>query len=110
MAWESSTRSKRLPSDWTKRRKVVLRRDGYQCTVMVSENERCPTYADEVDHVVRGDNHSYDNLASICKYHHGLKTQVEAKEAAKVAREEFKAQHGRPTVPHPGLVQGDVDD
>lgn len=57
--WASSDRAKRLPSNWTALRRLVLQRDRYTCHV-------CGGYGDRVDHVVAGDNHDPSNLAPIC--------------------------------------------
>lgn len=97
MAWEGSTRRQRLPSDWAQRRARVLRRDGHRCTV-VTDGHRCPAPADEVDHIVRGDDHRMSNLASICTDHHKRKTAREAADARRATS------NRRPREAHPGLV------
>lgn len=97
MAWQGSTRRQRLPDDWPARRRHVLDRDGHRCTVVVN-GARCTARADDVDHIVRGDDHSYSNLASICRPHHKQKT---AREAADARR---RTSNRRPQEPHPGLV------
>lgn len=68
-------RNKRLPSDWQSRRKVILARDGFKC-------QSCKVSpATEVDHIKRGDDHSYDNLQSLCAECHRKKTFEEAMNA-----------------------------
>lgn len=97
MAWQGSTRRQRLPADWGPRRRHVLERDGHRCCVVV-HGARCTAPADEVDHIVRGDDHSYANLASICSDHHKQKTAREAAEARRATS------NRRPHEPHPGLI------
>lgn len=55
-----STRRSRLPSDWARLRLRILRRDACTCHV-------CGGEANEVDHIVPGDNHDPSNLAPICR-------------------------------------------
>lgn len=50
----------------------MFRRDGYRCQICKKN------YANEVDHIVRGDDHAYDNLQAICKPCHQKKTFNEA--------------------------------
>lgn len=57
--WAGSTRRSRLPPDWQRRVAYVLERDDHTCY-------RCRRFANRVDHVVAGDDHSYSNLAAIC--------------------------------------------
>jgi 5-methylcytosine-specific restriction protein A len=64
----------------------------------VTDGARCTAPADEVDHIVRGDDHSYANLASICLDHHKQKTAREAAEARR------RTSNRRPAERHPGLV------
>lgn len=74
--WEGSTRKNRLPPDWQRRRRNVLRRDRGICHVCGQAG------ADEVDHVIPGDDHSLGNLAAI--HHdpcHLQKSLAEAREA-----------------------------
>ena len=63
---------------WRKLRKVILRRDGYQCAQCRREGILNP--ADEVDHIVakaRGGDDEPANLQSLCKPHHAAKTKAE---------------------------------
>lgn len=63
MAWAGSTRRQRLPKDWPARVRAVRERDRDTC--YVCGGEECGNERIEVDHVVRGDNHSLTNLACI---------------------------------------------
>ena len=72
--WEGSTRRQRLPPDWERRRKRILERDPI-CKVC---DNALSTIA---DHIVPGDDHSYENLQGICDPCHREKTQREAAEA-----------------------------
>lgn len=68
--WSHSTRSKRLPKDWSTRRKHIMKRDNGTCY-------KCGDKADQVDHIEPGDDHSFDNLAAICETCHRKKTAQE---------------------------------
>lgn len=57
--WAGSTRKSRLPSDWSTRRLIVLKRDNGICYLCGGAG------ADTVDHVEVGDNHSLSNLAAV---------------------------------------------
>lgn len=64
---------------WQKKRKRILKRDGYQC-VPCKRAERV-TPADEVDHIVnlaQGGSDDDSNLQSICGACHAEKTKGEA--------------------------------
>lgn len=81
MTWEGSDRRARLPHDWALRRVRVLRRAAYRCEARFSTGERCGSPANQVDHIVRGDDHEPENLQALCVYCHGKKTAAEAAEA-----------------------------
>jgi 5-methylcytosine-specific restriction enzyme A len=93
MAWDDSTRSARLPANWPAIRARVLRRDRGICHVCGRPG------ADQVDHLVAGDDHSDANLAAIhdrpC---HRRKSSAEGNDA----RARQRAQARRPPEPHPG--------
>ena len=66
-----------LPSDWPRRRKVVLERDRWLCVI---RGPGCTRRATEVDHIVPraafvagGDPHSFDNLRSVCSVCHAAR-------------------------------------
>lgn len=99
MAWSSSTRARRLPNDWKRRRLAVLERDGWRCTRLV-DGKRCTARATEVDHVHRGDDHRLENLAALCTDCHRVKTQAEA------AAGRHRHRMHRELDAHPGLVNG----
>jgi 5-methylcytosine-specific restriction protein A len=90
--WASSTRAARLPRDWHARKAAVRKRDGDRCWV-------CGGYgADQIDHKVRGDDHSLANLAPIHNVPcHQRKSQQEAH------AERWKYRESRPAEQHPGL-------
>lgn len=87
--WAGSDRRDRLPSDWPARRAKVLARDGYRCTEQTPQG-RCVARATDVDHVVRGDDHSLANLTSLCSSHHAAKSAREGVEARQWARQQRK--------------------
>ncbi len=99
MGWETSDRKSRLPADWPSRRRRVLIRDGYACQVRSDTGIKCGAPSNEVDHIVRGDDHRESNLQAICRSHHAAKTTAEAAEAR---REKFIPRR-RPAEKHPGL-------
>ena len=96
--WEGSTRKDTLPPDWAKRRKYVLERDGYRCQHIRSDrNKACGAFANQVDHKnqERRHDHSYDNLQSLCHWHHQRKSSAEGGRGNK---------RKNATPRHPGLL------
>lgn len=79
--WKGSDRRDRLPADWPARRAFVLKRDLYRCTQVLVDGSQCRAMANQVDHVARGDDHSYENLTSLCEDHHAAKSSREGNEA-----------------------------
>jgi 5-methylcytosine-specific restriction enzyme A len=88
--WQGSNRNRRLPNDWAKTRARILQRDPicYVCHTRPSE---------QVDHIVRGDNHADQNLAGICAWCHSRKSSAEGN----AARTRL-APRARQTETHPG--------
>jgi 5-methylcytosine-specific restriction protein A len=74
-------RSKPLPPAWQSIRAKILNRDGHLCTtILQSTGRRCNRPGNEVDHIIPawldgGDDIS--NLATICTWHHRMKTASE---------------------------------
>ena len=86
MTWEGSGRVRSsgssLPSDWSSRRLDVLRRDRFKCQHRDREDAPiCGERANQVDHIVRGSDHSFANLQSLCQVHHARKTSKEGNDA-----------------------------
>ena len=100
MAWETSDRRARLPSDWYKIRQRVLKRDRFRCQVR-DESGWCAEEATDVDHIRRGDDHRMENLRSICQWHHRKKSSQEGAAAAVAKRREISARFRREER-HPG--------
>lgn len=94
VAWENSDRHDRLPSDWAKRRRVVLERCGYRCEWDLGGGVRCGERATDVDHIRRGDDHSFANLRGLCSAHHARKSAgegwAERQRLLKVSRGKFR--------------------
>jgi 5-methylcytosine-specific restriction endonuclease McrA len=92
MAWEGSTRRVRLPPNWHTLRRAVIRKYDGKCAV-------CSEAANEVDHILQGDDHSLANLQLLCREHHVRKTNDEnfSRRAKKMALRK------RPTEGHPGV-------
>lgn len=101
--WEGSDRRSRLPADWPKIRRRVLRRDGGQCTALDQAGARCVELATDVDHIEPGDNHSPSNLGSLCDWHHKQKSSREGA-AAYAAKRRALEKKFRRTEQHPGLL------
>jgi 5-methylcytosine-specific restriction endonuclease McrA len=99
MAWQTSDRKSRLPSDWSTRRVRVLRRDGYRCQARDSTGQKCEAPANQCDHVKPGDDHSLDNLQALCSWHHGRKSSAEGAAARRPAVSRYR----RPEA-HPGAL------
>lgn len=80
-AWEGSTRRQRLPGNWELIKRRIKRRDGYRCTWVDEDGQRCTALATDVDHIVRGDDHSDANLRALCGPHHASKSGQEGNAA-----------------------------
>lgn len=86
MTWDTSDRRDRLPADWPSIVQRVKKRDGHRCKATLPSGKRCPrTTKLEVDHIRHGDDHSLENLQTLCQHHHGRKSSAEGR-AAKQAR------------------------
>lgn len=101
--WENSTRRDRLPPDWPKRRLRILRRDKYLCQERLDDGLLCMGKATDVDHIKPGDDHSDDNLQSLCVLHHRRKSGREGAAANNAKRREIAARFKR-VEEHPGLL------
>ncbi len=99
MAWSTSTRSKRLPSDWAKRREAVKRRARNRCEAQVHARG-CPGAGTECDHIIEGDDHSLENLQWLSTECHKAKTQAEAASRNRA----MAAMRVRPQGKHPGAL------
>ena len=81
MAWDTSNRRERLPSNWAQLRRFVLSRDKHRCQV-IEGRRLCLRYAREVHHRVEAgdgmDDDSPENLMAICSRHHKLLTHIHA--------------------------------
>lgn len=99
MAWAGSTRRNRLPADWARIRRRIIRRDGGQCTALYSDGRRCEQPGTDVDHIVAGDDHSDANLRLLCSWCHGQKSSREGGTASALRR----VSAHRPKPVHPAL-------
>lgn len=99
MAWASSARRSRLPKNWASLRRRVLRRDGHACTTIFSDGRRCGLPANQVDHIVAGDDHRMEALQSLCFWCHTKKSSSEGGTAAALRRPSVH----RPPSTHPAL-------
>lgn len=94
MGWENSNRREHLPADWQKRRARVLHVASHRCQVVSATGERCTAPANEVDHIIAGDDHAYTNLQAICRDHHRAKTAAEAHAARNLRRRQPESHPG----------------
>lgn len=101
--WQGSDRRERLPDDWAKTRKRILRRDGFRCTARDERGFRCDEAATDVDHIIPGDDHRDENLTSLCGWHHAKKTGAEGARAKAKARARHANKFKRVET-HPGLI------
>lgn len=99
MAWDGSTRRQRLPKDWPRIRRRIIRRDKGVCTALYSDGRRCDLLGTDVDHIVPGDDHSDANLQLLCTWHHTRKSSSEGGTAAALRRPSVH----RPASIHPAL-------
>ncbi|MDH6625710.1 5-methylcytosine-specific restriction protein A [Streptomyces sp. LBL] len=99
MAWAGSTRRARLPKDWARTRRRILRRDNHACQTRFSDGRMCGAPANQVDHVVPGDDHGDANLQALCQWCHTHKSSSEGGTAAALTR----VRTDRPKPTHPAL-------
>ncbi|MFD9442173.1 HNH endonuclease [Streptomyces sp. NPDC060001] len=99
MAWHSSTRRARLPADWPRRRRRILRRDAHSCQSRFTDGRLCGAPANQVDHIEPGDDHSDSNLQALCEWCHTRKSSSEGGRAAALTR----VRTHRPKPTHPAL-------
>lgn len=98
MAWQGSTRRQRLPKDWPRIRRRIIRRDKV-CVWPTSDGSVCGAAGSDVDHIVPGDDHSDANLRYLCQWHHRRKSAQEGGSAAALTR--VRTERPKPT--HPAL-------
>lgn len=105
MAWDTSTRRSSLPPNWSTIRRRILRRDKYECQMLV-DGWPCSDYANEVDHVLPSGPDSDDNLQSLCRRHHGAKSAREGNVARAKKRQEISRRLVKPSAAskHPGML------
>lgn len=106
--WKGSTRKSRLPKDWPRRRNHVLKRDGYQCTATQIDGARCRAKATDVDHIIadsEGGSDEYENLTSLCGWHHLRKSSSEGGAASAATRKKRQQMILRQPERHPGMLE-----
>lgn len=96
MSWKSSRRRQQLPHNWAEIRLPVLRDAGYVCELRLEGV--CIGTANEVDHIVRGNDHSRANLRAVCWRCHAKKSSAEGNARMR----ELRALRKRPQERHPG--------
>jgi 5-methylcytosine-specific restriction endonuclease McrA len=99
MAWQGSTRRARLPKDWPRIRRRIIRRDKGVCVARYSDGRICGLPGTEVDHIQPGGDHRDSNLQLLCAWHHRHKSSAEGGSAAALTRVRTQ----RPTSTHPAL-------
>jgi 5-methylcytosine-specific restriction enzyme A len=101
VAWETDApRRDRLPSDWPAIRVRILNRDAWRCQLGY---DGCRILAQQVDHVVPGDDHTPGNLQAVCERCHALKSAREGAEG----RAAVQRRSRRTPEPHPGALPRD---
>lgn len=94
-----SYRTSPLPANWTQLKRATHKRDGYQCTWIEHDGSRCTVTTDlECDHIGDRDDHSIDNLRTLCTWHHAKRT------AAQAVAARLRHTRARPPRRHPGLI------
>jgi 5-methylcytosine-specific restriction enzyme A len=99
MSWNTSNRRSRLPADWfTVIRPHILARD----PICKLRYHGCTGKSTQVDHIRRGDDHSYTNLQGVCAHCHAIKSAREGRQAQLTRSQRRK----RPQERHPrdGLI------
>ena len=97
MAWSTSTRRHRLPTNWPTLRTQARDRAGDQCQA-TTHHPHCNGIGTDADHITPGDNHTLDNLAWLSTECHKAKTAAET-----AARNKARSRK-RPEEQHPGLL------
>lgn len=95
--WVGSTRSDRLPVDWSQRCAQVRRRDGDLCW-WCGKGGAVPGKS-QIDHKYRGDDHSLSNLGLI----HTTPCHAQ-KSSAEGNQERWRYRMARPAEQHPGYL------
>lgn len=107
--WRGSTRSSRLPKNWrTEIRPAAFARYGDICHICNQPG------ADEIDHLIPGDDHSLENLRPIHGWRTGLRCHTRKSSAEGRRAAQAKGQTPKPPIrpkrlrdpePHPGLLR-----
>jgi len=98
MAWETSTRAKRLPKNWPQLKAATKKRARGKCEAATHVPE-CTGIGAECDHRDRGDDHSLANLQWLSTPCHKAKSSQENAEANR----RRAGMRLRPQERHPGL-------
>lgn len=101
--WSNSNRRDRLPPDWPKIRRRVMRRDQGMCQWELEDGTFCLAHATDVDHIKAGDDHRDENLRCLCSMHHRRKSSSEGGAAKAAARRKVVNRYKR-TESHPGAL------
>lgn len=99
-AWAGSTRSKRLPPNWSELRAKVFSIASFRCQATMRDGTRCTDQGTDVDHIEPGDNHDLSNLQLLCRWHHNKKSSAEGNKSPTRKR----VSERRPQERHPGLL------
>ncbi|MBB4935663.1 hypothetical protein F4561_006572 [Lipingzhangella halophila] len=94
-AWRTTPR----PQGWKALRAQALDRDDHQCTWVDEEGSRCTAQGTDADHIGDAQDHSIDNIRTLCRTHHRKRTALQAR-AARGQQPKRK----RDSETHPGLI------
>lgn len=105
-SWSRSTRRKRLPKNWAALRREVIARDKV-CQWRLPGGGLCglpAPQANQVDHIVAGDDHELSNLQLLCEPHHAKKSSSEGWAALAKRKRAAVDRMRRREEQHPGTI------
>lgn len=100
MGWETSDRRASLPRDWHRRRQRAKTRSGGQCEQVGSTGKRCPRPGTDAHHTGESDDHDEEKLQWLCRPHHDVQTNRQAKQSQ---HDKYVAAKRRKPESHPGV-------
>lgn len=102
--WEGSTRKETLPKEWPALRLAVFARDGNRCVIIKANGRRCWDKATDCDHIGDREDHSMENLRSLCAWHHQRRSSSQGRRGRSKAEEPWRKLLRREPEKHPGSI------